>query len=119
MTGRLLRCFSIIRHHRRRSSTFIPAIAFIYALFMFLFTLSSTRHTSSDFCFLHIPYLFQVKLSFLFISPIQLGSSRILLNRHSASTTFYPTLVILDAFDHRHSTSTLSTTKYLELLDLF
>ena len=92
---------------------------------MVLFTLSSTRHTSLDFCFSVFffsrhPCLFQIEtLLVIFLFLIRFGSTRISLNRHSASSTFYPTLVILDAFDHGHSTSILSITKYLELLGLF
>jgi hypothetical protein len=64
-----------------------------------------------------VPSKLQVTFYFPFFPFYFSHLARISLNRHPASSTFYPTYVILDAFDHRHSTSILSTAKYLELLD--
>ena len=128
MIGRLLRCFFIIiiRHRRRRSC--LPTGNCFDLRFTFLCIYGSfhiIQHTTYLFGFLFFrffrhPCLFQIEtLLVIFLFLIRFGSTRISLNRHSASSTFYPTLVILDAFDHDHSTSILSITKYLELLGLF
>ena len=120
MIGRLLRCCSIIRHRRRRSCLH-TGNCFIYTLLFFII-----QHTTHLFVFIvlpffsvlvHVPCPFQASSCFsLFLTPIRLGSARI---SQSTFRIIYTLSNTCNSRRLRPSTSILSASKYLELLDLF
>lgn len=100
--GRLPRCF--FHHNHRRCSCLHTGncfhLRFTFYAFMFLHVIQHAIHLFGFLfsrSFSTFLASFKFKFSFRFLSPIWLCSGCISLNRHSASSAFYPTLVILES----------------------